>query len=282
VLRLLAAQPQSPLTLSELATRADINLSTCHGILNCLTEEGMVVRHEGKRAYSLGPLLTTLGAAATNQHAGLAGAREAIGRITDRFGLTSLVAARVGNRIVVLAHTTIDGRAPLTPQGFSGAMIPPSGAVFMAWAPPDEVDRWLGSLGPQASEADRDHHLRILDQVRRQGCLISLNGTLGEATMQYAARVATARSRRARLDLVAELGEMLRSQEYALIGYPRTDFIAAPVFAANGSVALTITVESPDGTMPAHLAEAIAASLAEECQVVSSQIGGTGAGGVSS
>jgi DNA-binding IclR family transcriptional regulator len=274
ILRLLGEHPQSQFTLSELAGRADVNLSTCHGILTCLTEEGIVVRHDPKRTYSLGPVLAELGTAAMNQHLGLPAAQQAISRITERYGLTALVGARMGDEIVVIANTTVDGRLPATPQGFRGPMIPPSGAVFMAWADSSEVQHWLSRLGPGTKEEDHQHHLRILEQTRQRGYLISLNGTLGQATIEYAAKLATTASKRARLGLVSELSDMLQSQEYALIGYPRSDFIAAPVFGPSGGVVLTLTVESPDGTMPVDKLDTITRALVKECRAVTSQIGG--------
>ncbi len=274
ILKLLGEQPEAKLTLSELAARADINLSTCHGILTCLTEELMVIRQEPSRTYSLGPLMAELGAAAMSQHLGLPDAQEAITRLTEKFRLTGLIGGRVGDEILVLAHTTVDGRPPATPQGFRGPMIPPSGALFMAWAPPARVERWLHGLGDEVSAADRQHHMMVLQQVRNRGYLVSLNGTLGETAIQYASRMATARSKRARLHLAAELGEILSSKESAFIGYPRTDFIAAPVFGPNGGVVLTITVESPDGTLPSDRLDEIARCLIDECGVVSARISG--------
>jgi DNA-binding IclR family transcriptional regulator len=274
ILRLLGDQPQTQFTLSELATQADVNLSTCHGILTCLAEEGMVLRHDPKRTYTLGPLVAELGTAAMSQHLGLPLAQQAIIRLTERFGLTCLVGARMGEEIMVLAHTTVDGRPPPTPQGFRGPMVPPSGAVFMAWSDSSEVRRWLGKMGPGSTEEDREHHLRILDQTRDRGYLISLNGTLGQATIEYAAKLASTTSKRARLDLVSELSEMLQSREYALIGYPRSDFIAAPVFGPSGDVILTLTVESPDGTMPMEKVDAISKALLRECRAVTSRVGG--------
>jgi DNA-binding IclR family transcriptional regulator len=274
ILRLMGNEPKRQFTLSELAEAADINLSTCHAILSCLADERMVVRRDPKRTYTLGPLIAELAAAAASQHLGLADAREAIVRLTEECHLACVIGARMGDEIVVLGHTMVDGRAPATPEGFHAPMVPPSGAVFMAWAPTDEVDAWLDGLGDAAADSDRAHHLRILDDIRRRGYLISLNATLSEVTLRYAARLASAGSSRARQQLVTELGEVLLSQEYALIGYPRSDFIAAPVFGPDGNVVLTITIESSDGSMPTGDLDHIIASLLDACAEVSTRVGG--------
>src|SRR4051812_30928100 len=134
ILAELAARPSEPLTLSELARAAEINLSTCHSIVMSLTDASYLLRHEPSKTYTLGPAVVEVGTAALQQYPGLPAARAAADELTRRFDLGVTVGGRAGDEIIVLAHTATPHISPATVQGFRGPMVPPLGRLFMAWA----------------------------------------------------------------------------------------------------------------------------------------------------
>ena len=64
VLKVLASQPSTAFSLSELARQTDMNRASCQTLLLGLTAEGLVRRHEGGPTYQLGPALIQIGEAA--------------------------------------------------------------------------------------------------------------------------------------------------------------------------------------------------------------------------
>lgn len=239
VLNFLAAHPTESFTLSELAERLDINLSSSHALLAALTEAGYVVRHPRVRTYGLGPSIVALGSAALERHPVIDHARDAAREVAARLGLEVAVSAQAGNDIVFLARTGAH-RARGIPihVGQRVPLIPPLGSVFMAWA---DARAWL-------AESEHGAELAItLEHVRARGYSIALEHDarrgLG-AALDHLADVPGDRALRAQVDVhVADLDRL----EYQLDDFEphrRYDvsMIAAPVFTSTGTVALALTL----------------------------------------
>ena len=64
VLHLLAEDPSSAWSLADIARRTDLSYASAHSVVSALEESGLVRRHPRTRAYTLGPGLIGLGAAA--------------------------------------------------------------------------------------------------------------------------------------------------------------------------------------------------------------------------
>jgi DNA-binding IclR family transcriptional regulator len=117
--------------------------------------------------------------------------------------------------------------------------------VFLAWAGPDAVDEWLDRLGPDATEDDKGRLRAALAVIRRRGYALNLeavaNLTLSRA---LSGRGAPADHRRQALAVAVE---ELAHEEYLLQELEagatyRLSQVSAPVFGADGAVALALTV----------------------------------------
>ena len=238
VLNHLAAHPRETLTLSELARRLDLNKATCHALLTTLTDAGYLLRHPTQKTYSLGPALIALGNAALAGFDVVDHAREEMGALADELGLECLASAAVGEEIVILARS-----GPPAPLGVSAQvgqrlpLVPPLGTVFLAWSGAEEIDEWLRRVGPRARPAELARYREALAAVRARGYAVAL-----EADARLRLGAALAGNRRVR-GIVEELGH----EEYILVEVERSasyqvNHIAAPVFDADGAVALALTL----------------------------------------
>ena len=235
LLNYLAAHPDESFSLSELARRLDINKATAHAMLLTLTEAGYLLRHPATKSFTLGPALISVGnAAGGRQFEVVDYARDEMRRLSDDLGVQCVASAAIGEEIVLLARSGDPGPLGLSVQvGHRLPLVPPLGTVFLAWSGPDEIDRWLRHLGPA-----RDEHLAryraAVAAVRRRGYSIGLD----------AARTPVPRALR---DAAVQVVEEVPHEEYILLELERSasyrlSHIAAPVFGADGRVALSLTL----------------------------------------
>jgi DNA-binding IclR family transcriptional regulator len=256
ILDFLAAHPAEGFTLSELARRLEINVSSAHGLLNVLTEAGYIERHHRLRTYTLGPAVVAVGGAAREHHPAVELACTAAHDLAEEIGLEVTVTSVAGDDIVFLARAG-EHRAPGI-TGHVGQRVPfapPLGTVFIAWTGPDVTDdrtaRWLArSDDPQSMRA-------VLDGIRARGYAIGLEAdsrrALGRALEDLTRETSRVPSRAPTLDaLVAELGhseyqvrELEDSRTYDV------SFVAAPVFGPGGEVVLALTLVGFAPELPA-------------------------------
>lgn len=177
-----------------------------------------------------------------------------------------ITSACVNNEVVVLANA---GRArrnsPLTLVGQRLPFIPPTGNIFAAWLPQTSVDQWVAEhCDPKRAETLS----RSLQTVRERGYSI---GLLNDAQRAFAAKLeklAEGQSGERRSDL-DELAKQLDydPDELTATTCAAVRLISAPIFDADGNVALAMTIygfprpESIDDVH--HYAQALLASTAK-------------------
>ncbi len=236
LLNFLAAHPDDPWSLSELARRLDLNKATAHAMLNTLTEAGYVLRHPVDKTFTLGPAVIAVGnAAAVRQYEIVDFARGEMQSLADELAVRCIASAAIGEEIVFLAasgdpqplglHVQVGQRVPL---------VPPLGTVFVAWSSVEEIDEWLRRLGPNASEKELRRYRDAVDTVRRNGYSLGLEVPAARGLIS---REGDRRS------AVSELGQ----NEYVLLELEhsasyRLSHIAAPVFGPDGRVALSLNL----------------------------------------
>jgi len=279
IFEILASQPHDAFSVSELAERSEMNISTCHSILLTLAEAGVLLRHEPMKTYTLGPTLIELGAAASEQYLGLPEARDALVRLTRKHGLAGAIGARANNEIFVVAHELYDGKVPATPQGFRAPMVPPLGIVFVAWDPEPDRQAWIERLGPTADESDSDRFRAVLSHVREKGYHVALDGTVGELALNVAQQLTSAASSEDRLRIAMDLAERMRRDDYAYASLTQRhhggqDHISAGIFGKDETVALTMTLMGHPGDIPPEKVRSVASSLLDECIAITLSIGG--------
>ena len=102
ILDFLAAHPNEPWTLSELARRLDLNKATAHSLLSALTDAGYLVRHPIRKDYALGPALIGVGRAALSQYPVVDFARPEMRRLADDPALRASLGAEALRRTRLL------------------------------------------------------------------------------------------------------------------------------------------------------------------------------------
>lgn len=130
-------------TLTDLANRTGLNISTCHHLLATLIQRGFVTKVPGRRLYALGARILYLGHACLQVDLPRRAQpyMEAINRAT---GETVHLAALQGDAVVTLAVRA--ARHPVrVDTGKIGKMEAPHatsmGKAILAWLPEDEIQR---------------------------------------------------------------------------------------------------------------------------------------------
>ncbi|HEX9237086.1 MAG TPA: helix-turn-helix domain-containing protein, partial [Actinomycetota bacterium] len=96
ILNLLATRPERRFSLSEISRALGLNKATLHAILWSLTEAGYLVRDEGSKTYSLGPVLIALGNSALETYPAAQAAVPEMETLTADLGLDCVASAAIG------------------------------------------------------------------------------------------------------------------------------------------------------------------------------------------
>lgn len=240
ILNFLAAHPAEQFTLSELAKRLDVGVSSMHGILGVLAEAGYVDRHPRLRTYRLGPSVVAVGSAALEYHRAIDLARSAAIELAERLEIEVAVTAPAGDDILFLARAgDAQAHGMAVHVGQRVPLLPPLGAVFLAWG---NADPWLARARDSAAMR------ALLDGVRDRGYAVALEA-------EARSGLAHALDRRAEAPSVDDpdgvsIEELIAGLEE--VDYPLVDLdpsrtydismIAAPVFGPDSSVILALTL----------------------------------------
>jgi IclR family acetate operon transcriptional repressor len=161
--------------LTELASSARLNISTCHHLLATLVKWGYVAKVPGRR-YALGARGLHLGQAFLKQVDLPRRAHPLIERISAETGETVHLAVLQGDAIITLLRR--EGRhAVRVDTGALGASDAPhataTGKAMLAWLPEHEIRRILASKRMDAftpnTITDPDRLIEELRLVRRNG-----------------------------------------------------------------------------------------------------------------
>jgi DNA-binding IclR family transcriptional regulator len=254
ILELLAAHPDDRFTLSEVARRCSLNKATAHALLAALSQRSILLRHPDEKRYSLGPRLVAIGEAARRGYTAIDFAPAMLDRLSVATARWSRAFARRDDRVMVVAQARVPADVdPLDPVTLP--LMPPLGAVWMAWSDRPSVEAWLArtataeAVGP--SEA-------ALPAIRRDGYAVTRASPelrLLSRPPQPAGPAPTGttggRHRRPVPDEVRELLAAIGRQQLLLIdvddagSYQIAD-VAAPVFDASGTAALVVALSGLD------------------------------------
>jgi DNA-binding IclR family transcriptional regulator len=269
VLNYLASRPTEAFSLSDLSGALGINVASMHSLLAVLNEEGYVTRHPRLRTYTLGPSTVALGSAALESNRVFDIAREAARDLAESLNLEAAITTVAGDHIVLVAHAGGQRQRGLLLQvGQRLPLVPPLGAVFIAWADKARVASWL------AAASDPAECQASLAGVRARGYSIGLElprKGITETLRQMAD---------APPDVVHDLLDSLgrRGYQLASVDDDRTydvTTLAAPVFGSEGEVVLALTLS---GFQPALSASEISAAgdrLRETGIMVTTRVHGT-------
>lgn len=273
VLELLAAHPDERFTLSEVARFCDLNKATAHALLSALTERGVLLRHPEEKRYSLGPVLVAIGDAAGRGYTAADFVQPTLDHLAATTGLWARAWAIGRDHLGVVADAgRPGGRAGGGPARLP--LVPPVGALPMAYADPATVEAWLARAPASAGAADAAEALPV---IRRQGYSVTgaspewreLTGTgppaddpAGTEAAVRALLVAVARQR--------PLAGMLDRGDAA-----RPADVAAPVFDGAGRVALVLSVTmADDRPLDAAHVRSLAAAVVAAADRLSAEVAG--------
>lgn len=258
VLTFLAAHSGEEFSLSELARRLELSKATCHAVLASLADAGFVLRHPSRSTYRLGPGLIPLGRAAEESLGVVDVARDEMRALATRLHAACLATAVVGDEIVVLSSASAGAPVSVAVRvGQRLPLVPPFGTVFLAWAPPEAIDRWLRRLDSDASDEEVDRLRQAVAAVRRRGYIAGLDssgdpsGTGGTLATEDDA-----------------LNDLAGSVPY------RISYVVAPVFAADATVALALTLVGLPEQLPATDLPTYARELTASARRVTEAING--------
>lgn len=269
VVDLLVASPTERFTLSEIVRRTAMSLGSAHAVLAALTERGHLSRDPATKTYTLGPALAAAGFATVDGQNALGAAVAGLGTLADTLECETVATAATSTEIIMLARAgelsaySVDVRI-----GQRIPLVAPMGAVFVAWADPDVVERWLGSR-PCAAGRRSALPSSILDAARANGYTIAL---ASDAQRRAGTLLAALADDPSQTDLHAELAdrlaELARSEHELTSIDPTAHYdvgvVATPVFDPAGRVAAAISATGfapgMPGTTLAETAEAVRAA----------------------
>jgi DNA-binding IclR family transcriptional regulator len=246
VLQFLATVPDRA-TMSEIARATGLSKATCHSVLLALAEGGYVRRDPSSLAYSLGPMLVSLGALASSSLRLPEIARPEMEMLSDSLGLMTSAAVTVGTHMLVIS--AVGPAQPFhvsVPVGQMVPFVPPLGAVFAAWATGPEVDAWLDRAPQRLSQAERQHFLAALAAIREKGYSVTLDDPLRaefSRTVEQAASHPESRKAQSRRDtVIGHLGTSYLPVTLEPGHAYRLTQVSAPVFDQAAAVAMVVLV----------------------------------------
>lgn len=144
ILDLLASLPERRFSLTEIVRATGVNAASCLAILGELSQRGYLRRHASSKTYWLGPALIAAGQAAMIANPIVERAKIMAERLRSELGLPILLSTWVDDEIVcVFSLLGQDGRTAGLRAGERVPLVPPVGASFIAWAPPEEAEKWI-------------------------------------------------------------------------------------------------------------------------------------------
>lgn len=256
VLDLLVTHPGERFTLTELVRRTGMSLGSAHAVLAVLEASGHVTRHPTTKAYSLGPALVVAGVVALTHQPGIEAARQSMSPLAAELGSEVVLSARTTDEIIFVAvagSPTPNG--PAIREGERIPLVPPFGAVFMAYARPDEIEDWLART-PIGDTRAVDRCRDALELVRARGFAVTESSDTQRMLGERAVGLTDAPGRSELRADIAELFAALAHDYDPVVDLEaerRFDIgmIAAPVLGADGSVIAALSATGFRGSLAA-------------------------------
>ncbi len=258
ILELLGDRPEELLGLSDIARALPMNKASCYATLTLLTNRGYLIRH-GDKTYSLGPAILPLAHGFLRDQDALQHARTAMAVLSRDLNLDCIASAVIDDDMVILARTASPESFGVSVRlGSRFPLVPPLGTVFLAWAGPEQVRRWLAGLPPGVSAHARDRYLEALATVRERGYSAAIGAGSGPDPR----------------------AQPVDPDDYLLfdVGPDRrlpVAHIAAPVFDPEGGVRLALTVIGFHDQLVSHDVPTIGARLVAATAAVARATWGT-------
>lgn len=236
---LLEAIAHSPSSLTELARRVNLPVSTTSRLLSTLESLNAVERIENSALYRIGAEVATLGATVDAASTLAAVARPELERLTDLTGEASGISVSAGSAMHFLDQ--VDADQSVQVRSWTGTRVPmhlvAAGFAVMTFWSDEAIDNYLERTLERTTEAS----LTEPDAIRARLAEVYANGVAWT---------------------FAELEEDINAA-------------AAPVLNYLGEVVCAIHVHGPAYRFPGDDREKIAGALLESADVIAHSIGTT-------
>jgi DNA-binding IclR family transcriptional regulator len=255
ILKVMAAEPMTEFSLSQLARRIDVHRSTCQTLMLALSAEGLVRRRAPDATYRLGATLLELGEAARASLGVVDVADHELVRLRDEFGASAIAGVVAGDTIVIAASHPV-----MHPFGYTvtaGTRLPlhaPLGTIYVAWSDDATVEAWLSRGESSGSAVDRARTIRELETVRNRGWSATVRPFEESGGGRASTREAT--------------DDDLDRDRLSTVG------ISAPVWDERGALACSIALAAFPSDLEGKRVRQIGAAVAETAQAITAAIGG--------
>jgi DNA-binding IclR family transcriptional regulator len=248
VIALLVSQPEHEFKLSDIVHELAISKATCYAVIRALLDAGYVVRSPRTKGYLLGPALIAAGRAAELAFPAVRMAGPTVRHVANQYKV-ECVASIIENGFI----TVIDWASPNPSANHARSwshvgqrvpVVPPFGAVQVAWMDEKHVQEWLDRASPLNRATDLQ---AALDAVRSRGYDVqSENDSLArfrDALAIFDGKQLSEEMQDAIDLLMAKIGqvEYLPARLRADRGYS-VNAISAPVFDSAGHPVLTLSI----------------------------------------
>jgi flavin reductase (DIM6/NTAB) family NADH-FMN oxidoreductase RutF/DNA-binding IclR family transcriptional regulator len=178
-------------------------------------------------------------------------ARPEMERVAEDLGLECLAVAPVGDELVTVASAGHSfGHQAVERVGQRMPFVPPLGALFLAWAEPEAVDRWLRRLGSEVGPDEAAMYRRMVERVRTRGWSLALR-TRGQIAFELALAEWTSRGGDVQHEAIhraaLQLGTASHERTDAELAMPVVQVrnISAPVWDDRGVVLMLTLIGLP-------------------------------------
>ena len=275
ILGQLIQQPAAALSVSELARRVGAPRATCDAILRALSVHRLVTRREDDLRYELGPGGIALGEAARVANPWLAAARIEAERLARELGACVCVCVHDGRSARVVESFDFGPLFAVRARvGLEIPLVPPFGAVFVAWKKED-AEAWIARADEHLEADEQDRYRRALTAVRNRGYSVSIATPRDVDPGRVSALGVPLESDQERDELMQQvmhsdyLPVALDAQRSVRVGQ-----ISAPVFDRAGSVAASLLLPGPEREVGAVELRVLAGRLMEAATRATSLAGG--------
>lgn len=243
ILDLFGAFPGRSFTMSEIMRATDINVASCHAVLNALTSRGYLIRRD--KSYYPGSALISVGQAAAQTRTLVTRSQAAAQALHKDLGVAVVLTALTGENILTLMSIPdAAGRRVSLRAGQRIPLVPPVGLQYLAWSSDGEVAAWI-ARGSTKDEATIAEWHRALAATRARGFLVTLQSQATTDLVMLMEKMATGTQpldyKTQTSSLISDYGWMLEHPE--IIELNRSygvAYIAAPIFDREGHAVLSL------------------------------------------
>jgi DNA-binding IclR family transcriptional regulator len=264
ILHFMAEHPDRAVTVSDLVRAVKISRSTCHTLVSSLVHVGFLHRTSDK-TYVLGPSLALIGQIAVKHASPVLIAQPEMRALADEFDVICSAIFREADDLVVRERAASGSSLGWSsPKGTRLRMQPAFAGIFYAWSPHAQVEAWLRTAAPSATDEQKALMSRAMTFARSNGFIFSVRNARFAESLERPVDPFEEGLRDLPVFLVPELAA---EREYPLAA------VVSPVFDAAHEVVFLLTLggftQMVSGSEVAHIGH----RLRSVCEHISSFIG---------